>query len=246
MTKLKSKKMSKSTFAVIIMAILMVAMLAFGGTYAYFTANVGTAIDASATTGRIKLTTTDTFTLTTTVDITKILPSETLVDFKDESFEVTDASNRASYIFFQYSVKVYPKVDIYNANNGEEQDLTKATGSEYAEQPLTVSGFSNALTADDIKATTNTDTLKAVALDGYAGVFVVTTTDDVREDGAVTTAGTYGDTFTVTVKDVKIPNDWDNRFQEAKIEVVFSVESIQVAGTTDAPTAWSTHLKHGN
>ena len=38
MTKLKSKKMTKSTFAVIIMAILMVAMLAFGGTYAYFTA----------------------------------------------------------------------------------------------------------------------------------------------------------------------------------------------------------------
>ena len=39
MTKMKSKKMNKSTFAVIIMAIVMVAMLAFGGTYAYFSAN---------------------------------------------------------------------------------------------------------------------------------------------------------------------------------------------------------------
>ena len=39
MTKMKSKKMTKSTFAVIIMAIVMVALLAFGGTYAYFTAN---------------------------------------------------------------------------------------------------------------------------------------------------------------------------------------------------------------
>ena len=38
MTKMKSKKMTKSTFAVIIMAVAMVAMLAFGGTYAYFTA----------------------------------------------------------------------------------------------------------------------------------------------------------------------------------------------------------------
>ena len=41
MTKMKSKKMTKSTFAVIIMAVLMVAMLAFGGTYAYFTASSG-------------------------------------------------------------------------------------------------------------------------------------------------------------------------------------------------------------
>ncbi len=38
MTKMKSKKMAKSTFAVIIMAIVMVALMAFGGTYAYFTA----------------------------------------------------------------------------------------------------------------------------------------------------------------------------------------------------------------
>ena len=35
----KSKKMKKSTFAIVIMSILMVAMLAFGGTYAYFTAS---------------------------------------------------------------------------------------------------------------------------------------------------------------------------------------------------------------
>ena len=39
MTKMKSKKMTKSTFAIVIMAIVMVAILAFGGTYAYFTAN---------------------------------------------------------------------------------------------------------------------------------------------------------------------------------------------------------------
>ena len=38
MTKMKSKKMTKSTFAIVIMAIVMVAILAFGGTYAYFTA----------------------------------------------------------------------------------------------------------------------------------------------------------------------------------------------------------------
>ena len=43
MTKLKAKKkMSKSTLAIIIMALVMAALLAFGGTYAYFTAQSAT------------------------------------------------------------------------------------------------------------------------------------------------------------------------------------------------------------
>lgn len=42
MTKMKSRKMTKSTFAIIIMGIAMVAMLAFGGTFAYFTATTNT------------------------------------------------------------------------------------------------------------------------------------------------------------------------------------------------------------
>ena len=54
MTKLKSKKMTKSTFAIIIMAIAMVAMLAFGGTYAYFTATA-TTNSASIKTGYVGL-----------------------------------------------------------------------------------------------------------------------------------------------------------------------------------------------
>lgn len=55
MTKLKSKKMTKSTFAVIIMAIAMIAMIAFGGTYAYFTATA-TPSSADAKTATIQLT----------------------------------------------------------------------------------------------------------------------------------------------------------------------------------------------
>ena len=55
MTKTKKKKMSKSTFAIIIMAVVMVAMLAFGGTYAYFTATATTKSTGEFTTGSIKL-----------------------------------------------------------------------------------------------------------------------------------------------------------------------------------------------
>ena len=55
MTKLKSKKMTKSTFAIIIMAVVMVAMLAFGGTYAYFTAQANSHT-SNVTTAVVKLT----------------------------------------------------------------------------------------------------------------------------------------------------------------------------------------------
>lgn len=52
--KSKSKKMSKSTLAIIIMAFVMVAMVAFGATYAYFTATA-TAKSTTVTTGTVKL-----------------------------------------------------------------------------------------------------------------------------------------------------------------------------------------------
>ena len=54
MTKMKSKKMTKSTFAIIIMGIVMVAMLAFGGTFAYFTAKASDKT-ASVTMGHVRL-----------------------------------------------------------------------------------------------------------------------------------------------------------------------------------------------
>ena len=64
MTKMKSKKMTKSTFAIIIMAIAMVALLAFGGTYAYFTATTTAAESTQTlTTGKVVLGTAEAVTL---------------------------------------------------------------------------------------------------------------------------------------------------------------------------------------
>ena len=54
MTKMKSKKMTKSTFAIIIMGIIMVAMLAFGGTFAYFTATANQS-GATIVTGKLSM-----------------------------------------------------------------------------------------------------------------------------------------------------------------------------------------------
>ena len=76
MTKLKSKKMTKSTFAIIIMAIAMVAMLAFGGTYAYFTAQAKE-VESEITMGHVHLTSqaTEKF----TASVSDVLPGDEIL-----------------------------------------------------------------------------------------------------------------------------------------------------------------------
>ena len=76
MTKTKKKKMSKSTFAIIIMAVVMVAMLAFGGTYAYFTATATKKSTGEFTTGSIKLEANDDATFV--AGLTDVVPGDKL------------------------------------------------------------------------------------------------------------------------------------------------------------------------
>ena len=135
MTKMKSKKMTKSTFAIIIMAIAMVAMLAFGGTYAYFTAESFTkGIEGSATLGTIALDESATkFEYTKMVE--NVLPGETL--FTDEdgdpanaTLTIVDNSNRASYIFIEVSYSIVKSNDEQVTEEGlPTLSLTGATGT---------------------------------------------------------------------------------------------------------------------
>ena len=93
---MKSKKMAKSTFAIIIMGIVMVAMLAFGGTFAYFTSTAGTKT-ATATTGTVKLTATG-----TVKEITGFLmPQDVLCD----AVTVTTAGSTVdTYVIVEFSL----------------------------------------------------------------------------------------------------------------------------------------------
>ena len=101
--KLKSKKMSKSTFAVILMAIAMIAMLAFGGTYAYFTASATANLDeAKITTATIKLGANGKAKLSSTQEL--IVP-------KDEitlEATVNNGSDEEIWAFVAYSLKDAP------------------------------------------------------------------------------------------------------------------------------------------
>ena len=95
MTKMKSKKMTKSTFAIIIMAIAIVALLAFGGSYAYFTATT-TAKSNTFETGIVNLSAGD-FTISTA----KVVPGDPLVN---KAVVYNNQSNVKSYIFVKLTI----------------------------------------------------------------------------------------------------------------------------------------------
>ena len=116
MTKMKSKKMTKSTFAIIIMAIAMVAMLAFGGTYAYFTAQTKTLNTGELTIGTVKLTSDGTAKIAATGTI---LPGATLIS---GNIGYTNAATVKTLVAVVMTIKI-----------GDE-DLTVGTGETVAGQ----------------------------------------------------------------------------------------------------------------
>ena len=163
MTKLKSKKMTKSTFAIIIMAIAMVAMLAFGGTYAYFTAQANTMESSEFTVGKVLLTEKAGATVSTTGTI---LPGDKLVT---GGLTYTNASTVDTYVAVVVTFK------IGNADATAEE--VEALGFTF---PLKEDGW--ALTTDSNKqvyvATREVD--DAAVYTVAAGGELVFTTDDIK------------------------------------------------------------------
>ena len=100
MTKLKSKKMSKQTVAIIIMAVIMVAMLAFGGTFAYFTATATEKSSGDITTGYVKLESDATF----VAAATHVIPGTTIIDGPVTVTPSQDGTG--SYIALRFIVEI--------------------------------------------------------------------------------------------------------------------------------------------
>ena len=97
---MKSKKMTKSTFAIIIMGIVMVAMLAFGGTFAYFTAKTSAIKSDPITTGLISLKAGDKVTLEGNTGA--LLPKESIT----AKLSYTDASTRGTWIVIEATADI--------------------------------------------------------------------------------------------------------------------------------------------
>jgi len=223
MTKMKSKKMTKSTFAIIIMAIAMVAMLAFGGTYAYFTdvANVGT-FD-TVTTGKIRLGANTKFSNTTVLQ--NIVPTEPIFE-APITLEIIDESNRAAYIFIEFDI---------TASGVSAEQLTN----------LTVNGLSDGLDVavkETGKADTTVDLVEGTVTvenplkeeEGQPDtiskkIYYILTTDNEERNLATRT-------YTISDLNATLTKDADNSWQEKQITITASVNIIQAAGFS-GPTA---------
>ena len=162
MTKLKSKKMTKSTFAVIIMAVVMVAMLAFGGTYAYFTATA-TGKSDTAQTGSVLLKNN----VVTLVD-TNVVPGMELLK-AETNVSVVNDSNVATFIFVKFSVKGATDTATLTAQVGSDWtdyhtiDESVAEGTVYFNEAAAVSTETTIVVTSSIKFDEKQD---SVSLDG--------------------------------------------------------------------------------
>ena len=148
MTKAK-KKMTKSTFVIIIMAVAMVAMLAFGGTFAYFTATADTK-SGSTKTGVITLSTDNT---TITISKQNILPHEALLtteEAKGITYDTTDAT-RAQVAFFTFTVEI-------------KKGDAPVAGASLIITPPDEGAFENAVVMTTGEGIENSDTAKTVAI----------------------------------------------------------------------------------
>ena len=208
MTKMKSKKMTKSTFAIIIMAIAMVAMLAFGGTYAYFTDNANFTV-TSGQTGRISLTSGTTFTQTTVQK--NIVPGEK-VFAQDATLTVVDESNRAAYIFIEFNITA--------------ADVTDSSD-------LTISGLDKAKLDNEQTASITLTPVEVTVGEGEDAV-TKTVYYILTEDNAERNLATR--TYTMEGLNATLKATAGNEWQEKAITVTASVDIIQAKGFESNPT----------
>lgn len=127
MTKMKSKKMTKSTFAIIIMAIVMVAMLAFGGTYAYFTATASGVTSGNLKTGKVILTGEEQVTITAG----SYVPGQYILGDGegDAAVAFTNSSDVATWTFVVVEIELAEDNEL-PADADDLSDLLVVTGQD--------------------------------------------------------------------------------------------------------------------
>jgi len=137
MTKMKSKKMTKSTFAIILMAVVMIAMIAFGGTYAYFTATASKG--AAFETGKVALTAGGTL----TTETTGVVPQDKIIT---ENVSFTNASTVETYVAVVFDVT-------YDGGVLSDGNVTQTDGAIKLSAPQIQEAFGASLTTGIASAT---------------------------------------------------------------------------------------------
>ena len=103
-------KLCKSTFVIAILSFLLVAVLAFGGTYAYFSAQ-STKITGSVTTGHLRITDIKDGAGSATLTSTSKTVQPNQVIYNNTVVNTTVNSNISYYVRARFTVTVEPKED---------------------------------------------------------------------------------------------------------------------------------------
>ncbi len=167
----------------------MVAMLAFGGTFAYFTANAGNK-SGSIKTGTIKLTSEATA-ITLTGNTSALLPGESVsssVTYKDES-------DRGTYVFFKIDTTSLPadQFELTEVKIGSET-LTKSTETDYTD----VYVYENSQANTGADKETRSDVVKSAELVVSFKVTFKAETPNGTDDANM------GKTYTVTISSCSV------------------------------------------
>jgi len=210
MTKLKSKKMTKSTFAIIIMAIVMVAMLAFGGAYAYFTATASTD-SKTFTTGYVKL---SNGTALADITVTNVMPKQELVAANALKLTVDTTETAGNYIAVKFTFKVV------------KDDETKTEITD----PTELAKFG--LSADSICAVDGTNGWKKTDV---AGVYIFGSDANtaVAQTGEVI-INTTAFVFNASDNWTQGQDHSDNGLMNATVTITLDARSIQSTNVTGA------------
>ena len=102
----KINKLGKSTFVIAILSFVLVAVLAFGGTYAYFSASSKNAVTKEVTMGHLRIADGAWATEGTIIEESKFaVPNQTIIN-KDVEVGVTSNVNYFIRAIFSYNIKL--------------------------------------------------------------------------------------------------------------------------------------------
>ena len=241
----KINKLGKSTFVIAILSFLLVAVLAFGGTYAYFSATSGAAIKGTITTGHLEIDTVKggNGTSDTLVAVGTIAqPNQTI--FKNETVKTVVKSNIAYFTRVNFSVRILDgatEVDM-SSHTGHVDSVTKAveiltiTGDEIGYSGETGKDWQNGVAGNTIDYSAETVTFYKLA----------PTTED---DGInVNTGTTESFTFNVVLNawvgrgatDSENPVEGCDFWMDKVVEVSITVDVLQADYLLDLDQAAAT------
>ena len=146
------------------MAIAMVAMLAFGGTYAYFTASSGGSLAEPVTLGLIA----HNSEVTVAETVKDKLPTETF----DITLTITDTSNRESFIFIDLTESLHAKAN-------HEEDCTDCKGTVSIVDVELATNANGTLKTHEIDADNSIYYIDATTA---AGTYTLTVTIEISAD----------------------------------------------------------------